>query len=243
MEVVMVNLAKMTKWEMGKLFDYALLPKNLTEAEIRAGCREAVRYNCMAFCYSSSYWTPVVAQELEGTGLLIGAAVAFPFGQQSCAVKVFETEEAVRMGATVIDCCMNVGAIKDKRYKEILDEFKAYKKAAGPAVTKMIIEVCMLTKEETAVACKLVAEAGIDWVKSSSGQYAGPSMQDVMLMAETVKGTGTKVKVSGVKAPRPQNAFSFILAGAELIGTQGAPEILDAVDDLRAIGLVPAYVE
>jgi len=237
----MVDLSKLTKWEMGKMFDYALLPKNTTESEIREGCRQAIAYNCMAFCYSSSYWTPVVAEELKGSDLLIGAAIAFPFGQQSSAVKVFETQEAVKMGATVLDNCMNVGNLKDKRYDEILHEFREYKKAAGPAVTKMIIETCMLTKEEIEVACKLVAEAEIDWVKSSSGQYAGPSVQDVMFMVKAVAGSKTRVKVSGVKAPRPQNAYAFLLAGAELIGTQGAPEILDSLDDMRAIGLVPQY--
>ncbi|AFA48049.1 deoxyribose-phosphate aldolase [Acetobacterium woodii] len=238
----MVDLSKMTKWEIGKLFDYSVLPKNSTEAMIRQGCRDAIKYNAKAFCFSSSYWTKVVVEELQGTDLMIGAAIGFPFGQQSSAVKAFETEEAVRMGATVLDNCMNVGALKDKKYDEMNKEFKEYVSAAGGMMTKMIIETCLLTKEEIAVACKLVAEAGIDWVKTSTGQYAGPSVQDVMIMVDTLKDTQTKVKVAGVKAPRPQNAFAFFAAGAELIGTQGAAEILDAVEDLRKIGLCPAYV-
>ena len=51
----------------------------------------------------------------------------------------------------------------------------------------------------------------------------------------------TKVKVAGVKFPRPQNAYAFLQAGAELIGTRDAPGIIDALDQLRAIGLVPGY--
>ncbi len=238
----MVDLSKMTKRDMGKLFDYSVLPKKTTEEQIRQGCRDAIKYNAKAFCFSSSYWTPVVVEELQGTDLLVGAGIGFPFGQQTSAVKAFETEEAVRLGATVLDNCMNVGALKDKKYDEVLQEFKDYKKAAGPVMTKMIIETCMLTKEEIATACKLVAEAGIDWAKTSTGQYAGPSVSDVMLMVDTLKGTKTKVKVAGVKAPRPQNAFAFFAAGAELIGTQGAAEILDAVDDMRRCGLCPEYV-
>lgn len=238
----MINLSKMTKWDMGKLFDYSVLPKDSTEEKIRQGCQDAIKYNSKAFCFSSSYWTTVVAEELKGSDLMIGAGIGFPFGQQTSAVKAFEAEEAVRMGATVLDNCMNVGALKDKKYDEVLQEFKDYVKAASGIMTKMIIETCFLTKEEIATACKLVAEAGIDWAKTSTGQYAGPSVQDVMLMVETLKGTKTRVKVAGVKAPRPQNAFAFFAAGAELIGTQGAAEILDAVDDLRKIGLCPAYV-
>ena len=238
----MIDFSKIkSKKEVGKCFDYAILPKQTTEQTIRDCCKEAIKYNCKAFCFSSSYWTPIVAEELKGTDILVGAAIGFPFGQQTSAVKAFETEEAVRMGATVLDNCMNVGALKDKRYDEIKQEFKEYVEAAKGVMTKMIIETCFLTKEEIVTATKLVCEAGIDWVKTSTGQYGGPSVQDVMLMVDAVKGTKTKVKVAGVKDPRPQNAFCFIQAGAELIGTRAAVEILDAVDDLRKIGLIPAY--
>ena len=237
----MIDFSKMTKRDVGKLFDYAILPKETTEQEIREGCRKAIEYNCKAFCFSSSYWTPIVAEELKGTDLLVGPAIGFPFGQQTSAVKAFEAEEAVRMGATVLDNCMNVGALKDKRYDEIMREFKDYKKAAGPVMTKMIIEVCYLTDDEIKAACELVAEAGIDWVKSSTGQYQGPTLQQVVKMCESVKGTNTKVKVSGVKFPRPQNAFTFLMAGAELIGSRAVPEIIDSLDLMRELGIVPKY--
>jgi len=143
----------------------------------------------------------------------------------------------------VLDNCMNVGALKDKKYDEVLQEFRDYKKAAGSVITKMIIETCLLTKDEIVTATKLVAEAGIDWVKTSTGQYAGPSVSDVLLMVDALEGTNTKVKVAGVKVPRPQNAFAFFAAGAELIGTQGAAEILDAVADMRRCGLCPEHKE
>ena len=225
----------------GKCFDYAILPKETTEAEIRMHCKKAIEYNCKAFCYSSDYWTPVVKEELEGTDLLIGAAIGFPFGQQTNATKCFETENAVRLGATVLDCCMNVGDLKDKKYDKVLQDFKDYVKAAQGVMTKMIIETCYLTPDEITTASKLVAEAGIDWVKSSSGQYVGTTLDECLLMSEAVKGTNCKVKVSGVKFPRPQNAYAFLLAGAELIGTRAAPEIIGALDEMREIGLVPAY--
>lgn len=230
-----------SKWEAGKLFDYAVLPKQTTESEIRAACREAIAYNVQALCFSSSYWTPVVAEALSGTGILVGAGVGFPFGQQTSAVKAFEAEEAVRLGATVLDSCMNVGALKDQKYAEIRREFREYRDAAGSAITKMIIEVCYLTDDEIRIACELVAEAGIDWVKSSSGQYEGPTLSQVMLMRDCVRGTGTRVKVSGVKPPRPQNAYVFLMAGAELIGTRAAAEILNAFDTMRSIGVIPPF--
>lgn len=238
----MVDFTKIpSKREIGKLIDFAILPKQTTEKEIIDVCRKAIEYNVKAVCFSSSYWTPIVDKELKGTDILVGAGVGFPLGVQTSAVKAFETEEAVRLGATVLDNCMNVGALKDKKYAEIKQEFKEYKEAAGSVMTKMIIEVCYLTDEEIKVACELVAEAGIDWVKSSSGHYEGPTLEQVMLMVECVKGTSTRVKVSGVKAPRPQNAFTFLMAGAELIGTRAAVEVIDSFDTIRSIGILPPY--
>ena len=70
----MVDLSKMTKWDMGKLFDFSVLPKQSTEADIRRGCQIAKEYNCKAFCFSSSEWTPIVAEELKGTDIMVGAA-------------------------------------------------------------------------------------------------------------------------------------------------------------------------
>lgn len=66
-------------------------------------------------------------------------------------------------------------------------------------------------------------------------------MDDVLTMIDAVRGSATKVKVAGVKFPRPQNAYAFLLAGADLIGTRDAPGIIEALDQMRQIGLVPAY--
>jgi deoxyribose-phosphate aldolase len=87
----------------------------------------------------------------------------------------------------------------------------------------------------------VLVDEGIDYAKTSSGQFEGPSMEHVLLMVEATRGSSTQVKVAGVKFPRPQNAYAFLLAGADLIGTRDAPGIIDALDQLRAIGIVPRY--
>ena len=120
-------------------------------------------------------------------------------------------------------------------------KFKEYVEAAQGVMTKRIIEVCYLTDDEIKAACELCIEAGIDWVKSSTGQYAGPTLEQVILMADCCKGTNTRVKVSGVKDPRPQNAYVFLRAGADLIGTRQAPQIIDSFDTMRKIGIIPPY--
>lgn len=237
----MVDLSKFDKKALGKCFDHSVLPKNTTEAEIRAGCREAVAYNCAAFYSATPFWTPVVIEELAGTDILIGTGLDFPFGASSAIVKAFETEQAVKAGCTSLDIVMNVGALKDKKYQIIKEELDSFKKAAQGNLTKCIMEVCYLNDEEIATACKMIAEAGIHYAKTSTGQFEGPSMEQFLIMKKNLAGSDCKLKVAGVKFPRPQNAYVFLLAGADLIGTRAAVPIIDALDQMREIGLVPAY--
>lgn len=237
----MVDLSKYDKRSLGKLFDHAVLPKNMQEKDIREGCREAVKYNCAAFYSSTSYWTPVAKEELAGSDVLLASAIDFPFGASPSKVKAFEAERAYEAGCRALDMVINVGALKDGRYNVIKQELMDFKKAAGDAITKVIPEVCFLTNEEIATVCKIIAEVGLDYAKTSTGQFEGPSMEQFLVMRDTLKGTNVKLKVSGVKFPRPQNAYSFIMAGADLIGTRSAPAIIDALDQMREIGIVPKY--
>ncbi|NLJ34359.1 MAG: deoxyribose-phosphate aldolase [Firmicutes bacterium] len=235
----MVDLAKMDKQDICKLFDFSVLPKDSQEKDILEGCALTRKYGFAAFYSSSAYWTPLVARELAGLDIEIGAAISFPFGSTPPAVKAFETEDAVKKGATAVDMVMNIGALKDKRYDVVREELEAFVGAAAGAVTKCILEVNFLTDEEIATGCKLIAEAGVDYAKTSSGQFDGPSMEQFLLMKETLTGSDVKLKVAGVKFPRPQNAYAFLLAGADRIGTRAAPQIVDALEQMRKIGLVP----
>jgi len=235
-----VDLSRMDKVALAKVFDYSVLPKETREAAIRQGCALTRQYQFAAFYSSSAYWSPIVAEELAGyPDIEIGTGIAFPFGSAPAAVKAFETEDAVKRGCTAVDVVMNIGALKDGNYQAVREELDAFVKAAGNAVTKCILEVCFLTDAEIAAGCQLIAEAGVQYAKTSSGQFEGPSLEQFLVMRDTLKGTDIKLKVAGVKFPRPQNAFVFLLAGADRIGTRAAPEIIDALDQLRDIGMIP----
>ena len=212
----MIDLKKLTKWDAGKLFDYAILPKDTDEEAIRNGCREAKAYNCAAFYSSSPYWTPIVVEELGDTDVNIATGISFPFGSQP-------------------------SALKDKKYDVVKQELVDFKNAAQGRMTKGILDVAFLTDDEIKAGCELIKEVGLDYAKSATGQFEGPTMEQVLIMKETIADSNVKLKVSGVKFPRPQNAWAFIMAGAELIGTRSAPEIIDSMDQMREIGLLPPY--
>lgn len=235
----MVNLKNLTKVELAGMIDYSILPKQTQEKEIREGCAVARKYGFAAFYSSSPYWTPIIAEELKGyDDIEIGTGIAFPFGSVPASVKALEVEESIKRGCTTVDVVMNIGALKDKQYKVVEEELELFVKAAGSAVTKCILEVCYLTEEEIAVGSKMIEQAGIQYAKTSSGQFEGPTMEQFLVMKNTLAGTDVKLKVAGVKFPRPQNALVFIKAGALRIGTRAAVEIVEAYDTMKSIGLI-----
>jgi deoxyribose-phosphate aldolase len=234
----MLDLKNLDRRGLAKALDYSILPKETTEADVREGCAVTRKYGFAAFYTSSAYWAPFVKEELaDMPDVEIGTGIAFPFGSAPAAVKAFEVEDAVRRGCTTVDMVMNIGALKSGRFRDVEQELCQFVHAAGPAVTKCILEVCYLTREQIAAAAKMVAAAGIQYAKTSSGQFEGPSLEQFLTMRDALAGTPVKLKVAGVKFPRPQNAMVFLMAGADRIGTRAGPEIVEALDTMRAIGL------
>ena len=237
----MIDFQRLDAKVLANAIDFSILPKQTTEAEIREGCALTRRYGFAAFYTSSAFWTPVVCEELVDIGdVEIGTGIAFPFGSAPPAVKAFEVEDAVRRGCTAVDMVMNIGALKSGDHATVAEELRLLKQAGAGAVTKCILEVCYLTDDEITAGTKMVVEAGIDFVKTSSGQFDGPSLQQFLVMRDAVGDAPVQLKVSGVKFPRPQNALVFLLAGADRIGTRAGPEIVDSLDMLRSVGLVKA---
>jgi deoxyribose-phosphate aldolase len=235
----MTDLTQLDAGRLAKMLDFSILPKETTEAEIRDGCELTRRYRFAAFYTSSAYWTPLVREELAGMAdVEIGTGIGFPFGTAPAAVKAFEVADAVRRGCTAVDMVMNIGALKSGHQAAVAEELRAFKDAAGGAVTKCILEVCYLTDQELVTGSQLVAEAGIDFVKTSSGQFGGPSLEQFLRMRDAVRGTPVRLKVAGVQFPRPQNALVFLRVGADRIGTRAAPEIVDSLETLRTEGLL-----
>ncbi|NOY75730.1 MAG: deoxyribose-phosphate aldolase [Kiritimatiellaeota bacterium] len=235
----MIDMKTLTKKELAGMMDYSILPKNTQEKDIREGCAVAREYRFAAFYSSSPYWTPLIKEELQGCDdIEIGTGIAFPFGSTPASVKALEVEESVKRGCTTVDMVMNIGALKDKRYKVVEEELELFVKAAGNAVTKCILEVCYLTNEEITAGSKLIEAAGIQYAKTSTGQFDGPDMDQFLIMRDTLAGSAVKLKAAGVKFPRPQNALVFIKAGAVRIGTRAAIEIVEAYDTMKSIGLI-----
>ena len=225
----MVDLTQFDKWSLGKLFDHSVLPKNTQEKDIREGCKEAIQYNCAAFYSASYFWTPIVLEELAGTDILIGTGIDFPFGASPAAVKAFETERAVSAGCTSVDLVINVGALKDKRFKTIEQDLKAFKAAAGPALTKVILEVCFLTDPDIESACSVLADIGVDYAKTSTGQFERADDGTVSSHAQMLERQWGKAEGSRSEVPASRRTRMCSCWPAPISSARGQPRRLSGL--------------
>ncbi|WP_390073729.1 deoxyribose-phosphate aldolase, partial [Streptomyces sp. NPDC058052] len=169
------------------------------------------------------------SQKLLDTDVLVCTVIGFPLGATTTDVKVFETENAIKNGASEIDMVINIGALKDQRYDEVQKDIEGVIAAANGKTVKVIIETVLLTDEEKVKACELAEKAGATFVKTSTGfAGGGATPEDVKLMKDTV-GNRLEVKASG--GVRSLEDFEkMIEAGATRIGASAGVQIIEGLD-------------
>lgn len=217
----------LSKEFLAQAMDFSSLNPNVSEAEILECCEISRRY-CFKGFHSNPVWMPLVAHELEGTGIETGCLVSFPFGTNATEVKVLEAKAGAALlkgKPWVIDMVTSVGKLKSKDYRYYKNDIAEVARVAhdGGAECKAILEVGLLSDEELRIACELAAEAGADWVKTSTGREKGPTLDQVRAMRRLAP-PHIKLKVAGTGSFwTPWVALGCLLAGADRIGTRNAP--------------------
>ena len=207
--------------------DHTLLKQESTWEQIREVCDDGLKYRCASVCIPASYVRR--AAEHVGNALKICTVIGFPNGYSTTAVKVFETEDAIRNGADEIDMVINIGWVKDRRWEDLLTEIKAVKASCQGRILKVIVEACLLTEEEKIKMCEIVSDSGADYIKTSTGfSTAGATFHDVELFAKHVK-PGVKIKAAGGISSL-EDAEKFIELGASRLGTSRVVKIVKKLE-------------
>lgn len=202
--------------KLNKTIDHTILNPDATMDEVIKVIDEAKAYEFASVCLEPC-WVSLAAERLADSPVKVCTVIGFPLGANTKIVKAFEAKEAVENGADEVDMVLNIGALKSGEYDLVLEDMKAVREAAKEAVVKVILETCLLTDEEKKKACALAKEAGLDFVKTSTGfSTAGATTDDVKLMREAV-GETMGVKASGGIRDR-ETAEAMIAAGASRIG-------------------------
>ena len=213
----------MTQQELCAKVDHTLLKQGSTWADIQALCDEAMAFGTASVCIPPCYVKQ--AHKYCGDRMAICTVVGFPNGNTTPATKEFETKEAIANGATEIDMVINIGMLKAGNYDYVRDEIKLLKAACGDLILKVIIETCLLTDEEKVVMCKLVTEAGADFIKTSTGfSTAGATFADIELFSKHI-GEGVRMKAAGGISTL-DDAERFVALGASRLGTSRIVKLL-----------------
>ena len=211
---------------LNKYIDHTLLKAEATQEQITKLCNEAKQYDFASVCVNTCY-VPLCKQLLAGSDVKVCCVVGFPLGAMDTEAKAFETKKAVEKGAQEVDMVINVGALKQGNLEYVTNDIKAVVEAAKPAITKVIIEACLLTDEEKVKACEASLKAGADFVKTSTGfSTGGATPEDVALMKKTV---GDKCKVKAAGGIRTyEDAQKMIAAGADRLGCSAGIQIMES---------------
>lgn len=202
--------------EILKCVDHTLLAQGATWEEIKKICDDAIEYKTASVCIPPSYVAQ--AKEYMKEKMAVCTVIGFPNGYQTTKTKAFETIDALDNGADEIDMVINIGWVKDRKYDLVEEEIKELKKICGSKVLKVIIETCLLTEEEKIEMCRIVTDAGADYIKTSTGfSTGGATFEDIALFAANV-GEQVKIKAAGGISSL-DDAEKFIGLGADRLGT------------------------
>ena len=207
--------------------DHTLLKPEATWEDIKAVVDDGIRFRTASVCIPPVFVKR--AAEYASGRIKICTVIGFPHGNNAPETKVFETRQAIEDGADEIDMVINIGELKAGNDAYVLEEIRAVKSACEGRILKVIIETCLLSKEEKIRACRIVTESGADFIKTSTGfGGGGANIKDVELIKENI-GPDLKIKASGGISGL-KDAEAFIRLGAERLGTS---RIVKAVKDLE----------
>ncbi|MCR5620371.1 MAG: deoxyribose-phosphate aldolase [Treponema sp.] len=205
--------------------DHTLLKVDATWEQVQALCDEALLYKTASVCISPCHVARAAAY--LGGKVKVCTVIGFPSGCSSTAVKVYETADAVQNGADEIDMVINVGQLKAGNTEYVLNEMRQVRRACPGKILKVIIEACLLTEAEKLTMCRLVTEAGADFIKTSTGfSTGGATFDDVALLKANV-GPGVQVKAAGGISSL-EDARKFLELGATRLGTSRIVKLLSA---------------
>lgn len=213
----------MNRDEILSMADHTYLKQQATWEDIKVICDDGMKYKTASVCIPPSFVKR--AKEYVKDNLRICTVIGFPNGYNTTAVKVFETEDAIKNGADEIDMVINIGDLKDKNYDSIIEEINKIKRACNGKLLKVIIETCLLTEEEKIKMCEIVSESDADYIKTSTGfSTAGATVDDIKLFKKYMaEGKGIKA-AGGISSF--EDAEEFINSGATRLGTSRLVKIM-----------------
>lgn len=216
----------MTIQEMLAHVDHTQLKAFATWEDMQKLCREAVKYRTAAVCIPPCYVKRV--KEAYGDALRICTVVGFPLGYSVMEAKEAEVRQALSDGCDEIDMVVNISDVKNGLYDKVKAEIAGLKAICKEHILKVIVETCYLSEAEKAAMCRVVTDAGADYIKTSTGfGTGGATREDVVLFQKHI-GSGVKIKAAG-GVQTLADLQAFIELGCDRVGTSKAVSLCEGI--------------
>lgn len=207
--------------DLAPFIDHSLLSPVATPEQVDHWCMEVDRYGFAAVCVYPTY-VRQAAEYLHNHSAQVCTVIGFPTGAHTSATKLYEAQEAVENGATELDVVINLGWLKTGMSDPLYKEMAAICEVA-PQV-KAILETSLLTDGELRLAAEVCMDAGVAFLKTSTGWQGGATVEAIQKLREISQGR-VGIKASGGIRTASQ-ALSLLQAGASRLGTSRGPELV-----------------
>lgn len=167
--------APIAGWQsVAAIIDHTNLRPEATPDQIVRLCEEARELGFSVVMVNPCH-IGLASSNLQNSDVRVGAVVGFPLGATLASVKIFETKEALKLGAREIDMVLNIGALKAGNHALVLSDISGVADVVREqkALLKVILETGLLAKEEKLAACEISEQAGADFVKTCTGFWEG----------------------------------------------------------------------
>lgn len=222
--------------DLAPYIDHSLLVPTATLEQVDHWCSETQRYGFASICVYPVHVQRAV-NNLHESRATVSTVIGFPTGADTSASKLFAAQEATENGATELDVVINLGWLKSGQLEQVHTELAQIVEATGQCV-KAILEMTLLNETEKRSVADACMDAGVAFLKTSTGWQGGATVDDIRLLKEMTRGR-VGIKASG-GIRTPAQAIALIEAGATRLGTSRGPDILrqrsDATDTLASKG-------
>ena len=208
---------------LARLIDHTNLKQDTKKSDIITLSEEAVKLGFASICVNPVH-IEIACSVLKDETPKVGTVIGFPLGADSAEMKYAEARYLIHQGAEELDMVVNIGALKQRETNILSKEIGRVVDAADGHCVKVIIETCLLTKEEKILASTIAKDQGADFVKTSTGfSTGGATIDDIRLIRETV-GKEMSIKASG-GIRTLLDIESMVEAGANRIGASNGVQI------------------
>jgi deoxyribose-phosphate aldolase len=216
--------------QIASCIEHTNLSPTQTIGDIDRLVSEAIQHKFFGVCVPP-FWVKRASREIGNEKIALITVAGFPFGYGMTETKLDEISRAIDNGADEVDVVWNISAFKTGLPWTKIEIARCSVLAHDhQKLLKVIIETSYLSDPEIEKACKICADAGADFVKTSTGfASGGATVEHIALMKKTLPHhVGIKAS-GGIKTL--SSAQALIEAGAQRIGTSSGVSIAKITND------------